>query len=194
MPPNGRMVAWDTCAQKTPGARGGGLPDSPVQWLPSASSRFRGWSCAALTGAQLANLLIRELTLEVSRVVMWTDSTTVLAWIQSDSCRFKVFVGTRIAEIQELTDSQAWRYVETPENPADDLTRGKTLQDLIGENRWTQGPPFLWLPPDQWPTHPIAEGEDVAEELRRPTTCLMATVTTNHPYRMPSSSAASVNW
>ncbi|KAJ8410823.1 hypothetical protein AAFF_G00187800 [Aldrovandia affinis] len=44
--------------------------------------------CAALTGAQLANLLIRELTLEVSRVVMWTDSTTVLAWIQSDSCRF----------------------------------------------------------------------------------------------------------
>ncbi|KAJ8400031.1 hypothetical protein AAFF_G00400700 [Aldrovandia affinis] len=137
--------------------------------------------CAALTGAQLANLLIRELTLEVSRVVMWTDSTTVLAWIQSDSCRFKVFVGTRIAEIQELTDSQAWRYVETSENPADDLTRGKTLQDLIGENRWTQGPPFLWLPPDQWPTHPIAEGEDVAEELRRPTTCLMATVTTNHP-------------
>ncbi|KAJ8395305.1 hypothetical protein AAFF_G00032900 [Aldrovandia affinis] len=131
---------------------------------------------------------------KVSRVVMWTDSTTVLAWIQSDSCRFKVFVGTRIAEIQELTDSQAWRYVETSENPADDLTRGKTLQDLIGENRWTQGPPFLWLPPDQWPTHPIAEGEDVAEELRRPTTCLMATVTTNHPYRMPSSSAASVNW
>ncbi|KAJ8415881.1 hypothetical protein AAFF_G00404380 [Aldrovandia affinis] len=89
---------------------------------------------------ELANLLIRELTLEVSRVVMWTDSTTVLAWIQSDSCRFKVFVGTRIAEIQELTDSQAWRYVETSENPADDLTRGKTLQDLIGENRWTQGP------------------------------------------------------
>ncbi|KAJ8395308.1 hypothetical protein AAFF_G00032930 [Aldrovandia affinis] len=81
--------------------------------------------CAALTGAQLANLLIRELKLEVSRVVMWTDSTTVLAWIQSDSCRFKVFVGTRIAEIQELTDSQAWRYVETSENPADDLTRGR---------------------------------------------------------------------
>ncbi|KAJ8410828.1 hypothetical protein AAFF_G00187850 [Aldrovandia affinis] len=134
----------------------------------------------SLTGAQLANLLIRELTLEVSRVVMWTDSTTVLAWIQSDSCRFKVFVGTRIAEIQELTDSQAWRYVETSENPADDLTRGRHCR-ISGENRWTQGPPFLWLPPDQWPTHPIAEGEDVAEELRRPTTCLMATVTTNHP-------------
>lgn len=106
--------------------------------------------CAALTGAQLANLLTRELTLEVSRVVMWSDSTTVLAWIQSDSCRFKVFVGTRIAEIQELTDSQAWRYVETSENPADDLTRGKTLKDLSVENRWAQGPPFLRLPPDQW--------------------------------------------
>lgn len=60
--------------------------------------------CAALTGAQLASLLTRELTLPLSRVVMWTDSTTVLTWIESDSCHFKVFVGTRIAEIQELTD------------------------------------------------------------------------------------------
>lgn len=58
--------------------------------------------CAALTGAQLSNVLTRELTVEISRVVMWTDSTTVLAWIQSDSCRFKVFAGTCIAEIQEL--------------------------------------------------------------------------------------------
>lgn len=38
--------------------------------------------CAALTGAQLANVLTRELTVEISRVVMWTDSTTVLAWIR----------------------------------------------------------------------------------------------------------------
>lgn len=55
--------------------------------------------CAALTGAQLAHVLERELTVEISRVILWTDSTTVLMWIQSDSCRYKVFVGTRIAEI-----------------------------------------------------------------------------------------------
>ena len=63
--------------------------------------------CAALTAAQLAVLLQRELTLDIHNVVFWTDSTTVLTWLQSDSCRYKVFVGTRVAEIQELTDVRA---------------------------------------------------------------------------------------
>ncbi|KAE8291494.1 hypothetical protein D5F01_LYC11102 [Larimichthys crocea] len=99
----------------------------------------------------------------------------------TDSCRFKVFAGTRIAEIQELTDRQAWHYVETSENPADDLTRGKSLQDLSGENRWIHGPSFLRLPPDQWPVHPVTMSKDIAEELRRPATCLVSTVLgTNH--------------
>ncbi|XP_023811839.1 uncharacterized protein LOC110015208 [Oryzias latipes] len=128
--------------------------------------------CAALTVAQLASLLTKELTLPLSRVVLWTDSTTVLTWIQSDSCRFKVFVGTRIAEIQELTESQSWRYVTTSENPADDLTRGKRLQDLTSQSRWACGPSFLQLPSDQWPDHPFLPCADSEEEQRRSTTCL----------------------
>ncbi len=55
--------------------------------------------CAALTGAQLAKVLKTELTLPLSNVTLWSDSTTVLTWILSDSCRFKVFVGTRVAEV-----------------------------------------------------------------------------------------------
>ncbi|KAL7870902.1 hypothetical protein SRHO_G00083990 [Serrasalmus rhombeus] len=43
----------------------------------------------------------------------WSDSTTVLAWIKSESCRFKVFVGIRIAEIHEITDVSDWRYVDS---------------------------------------------------------------------------------
>lgn len=128
--------------------------------------------CAALTGAQLASLLTKELTLPLCRVVLWTDSTTVLTWIQSESCHFKVFVGTRIAEIQELTDSQSWRYVTTYDNPADDLTRGKRLQDLTVQSRWACGPPFLQLHRDQWPEHPATSCADFAEEQRKPITCL----------------------
>ncbi|KAJ8386121.1 hypothetical protein AAFF_G00177150 [Aldrovandia affinis] len=66
---------------------------------------------AALTSAQLAMVLRRELTLEIHDVTYWSDSTTVLTWLQSDSCKYKVFVGTRVAEIHELTDCQARRYV-----------------------------------------------------------------------------------
>lgn len=71
------------------------------------------------------------------------DSTTVLEWLQSDSCCFKVFVGTRVSEIQELSDRKAWRYVDTQNNPADDVMRGKLIVAVDGPSRWSLGPPFL---------------------------------------------------
>lgn len=74
---------------------------------------------------------------------LWSDSTTVLTWIQSDLCHFKVFQGTRIAEIQELTDSQDWRYVDSLNNPADDVTSGQMLQEFMEDSRWFKGPPFF---------------------------------------------------
>lgn len=64
--------------------------------------------CAALSGAQLAKLIETEMMLTIRQTTFWSDSTTVLEWLQSDSCRYKVFVGTRVSEIQELTDRQAW--------------------------------------------------------------------------------------
>ncbi len=128
--------------------------------------------CAALTGAQLAHLLQRELTVNIARVILWTDSTTVLTWIHSDSCRFKVIVGTRITEIQELTNSKDWRYVDSLNNPADDITRGKTLLELTSENRWVKGPSFLWLSPEHWPSTPTGLRNDDTEELRKPVSCL----------------------
>lgn len=89
--------------------------------------------CAALSGAQLANLLSSELTIPIQSVTLWTDSTTVLSWLTSDSCRFKVFVGSRVAEIQTLTETKGWKYVNSKNNPADDLTRGKTLLELSAQ-------------------------------------------------------------
>lgn len=46
--------------------------------------------CAALVAAQLARVLEKELTLMVARIVLWSDSTTVLTWLHSQSCRYKV--------------------------------------------------------------------------------------------------------
>ncbi|XP_049889946.1 uncharacterized protein LOC126383475 [Epinephelus moara] len=128
--------------------------------------------CAALSGAQLANLPSSELTIPLQSVNLWTDSTTVLSWLTSDSCRYKVFVGTRIAEIQTLTDTSNWRYVDSKNNPADYLTQGKTLLELSQQHRWSQGPPFLLLNIDCWPAHPcgVAESEPV-EELRKSMFC-----------------------
>ncbi|XP_048030832.1 uncharacterized protein LOC125266231 [Megalobrama amblycephala] len=131
--------------------------------------------CAALIGAQLAKLAENELTLNIQKVILWTDSTTVLHWLHSESCRFKVFVGTRVAEIQELTDLKSWHYVDSARNPADDLTRGKSLKDLTVPNRWIQGPEFLIQPQSNWPSPPVmhsSEPED-ATELKRSAFCGM---------------------
>ncbi|KAL7883040.1 hypothetical protein SRHO_G00006980 [Serrasalmus rhombeus] len=127
--------------------------------------------CGAHTGAQLASLLAKELTLHIDSVILWTDSTTVLTWLQSESCRFKVFVGTRVSEIQELTDSSCWRYVDSALNPADDITRGKTLGELAQSNRWSQGPPFLLKRPEEWPVRPDTVPEPDSAEYRKSTFC-----------------------
>lgn len=126
---------------------------------------------AALTGAQLASVLKRELTLDVHQYIYWTDSMTVLTWLQSESCKFKVFVGTRVAEIQELTDSGTWRYVDSQRNSADDITRGQTLSQLIEDSRWSRGPAFLWEPETSWPERPPESSPDNPEELRKLTFC-----------------------
>lgn len=128
--------------------------------------------CAALVAAQLASVLERELTLEVARTVLWSDCTTVLTWLHSQSCRFKVFVGGRVAEIQDLTENCVWRYVDTIKNPADDLTRGKAL---VEPNRWSQGPSFLLQSADTWPEQPKAGPSENDQELRKTTFCGLTT-------------------
>ncbi|XP_073771200.1 uncharacterized protein [Danio rerio] len=132
--------------------------------------------CAALAGAQLANLIQTELSVTLQRTTLWTDSTTVLEWLQSESCRFKVFVGARVSEIQELTDLRAWRYVDTLSNPADDLTRGKKLLDLATPNRWSKGPSFLLQAPDCWPEKPHTAPLLQSDELRNITLCNLVSV------------------
>ncbi|KAK0137358.1 hypothetical protein N1851_026443 [Merluccius polli] len=127
------------------------------------------------TRAKLATLIHRKLTLTINQTSLWSDSTTVLTWLKSESCRFKVFVGTRVSEIQELTRLQDWRYVDTANNPADDVSRGKTLAELAGPNRWIQGPTFLRSPPEQWPSLPASEQPEDPGELRSSIFCGLTT-------------------
>lgn len=93
---------------------------SPLSWLdhgwhPSARYQIQCQEqSTALNGAQLTKVLNSELTLPIRRFIMWSDSTTVLKWIQSKSQQYKVFVGTRVVEIQELVGAENWRYVDSP--------------------------------------------------------------------------------
>ena len=60
----------------------------------------------------------------------------------------------------------------TKNNPADDITRGKTLLELSQKHRWSQGPPFLLLNSNCWPANPCMPHEsEPVEELRKTMYC-----------------------
>ncbi|KAK0136704.1 hypothetical protein N1851_027112 [Merluccius polli] len=133
--------------------------------------------CAALNGAQLGRFLLDELQLPLRSVTMWSDSTTVLTWLKSSSCRYKVFVGTRVAEILESTEARCWRYVDTKRNPADVITRGATLQDLAEHHLYHAGPDFLLEQESEWPATPALAEEREDTELRKTLFCGATQVT-----------------
>ncbi|XP_014678757.1 PREDICTED: uncharacterized protein LOC106818575 [Priapulus caudatus] len=117
---------------------------------------------AAVMGARLANTVLTELG--VKEVHYWTDSQTVLRYLQNDSMRFKTFVANRVAVIRDLTEPNQWRYVRTCNNPADEASRGQRIDEFLGNERWVNGPDFLRQSSKQWPdlqgiVPDVAEGD-----------------------------------
>ena len=96
---------------------------------------------AALLASRLKDDIEKALTLSVSKVFMWTDSTTVLQWLNSTS-KLPVFVANRVAEILESTSVDQWFHVLSRYNPADTGTRGITA-DSLKQSSWVNGHSFL---------------------------------------------------
>ena len=131
----------------------------------------------ALILARLLSHCKDVLDLPLNAVHAWTDSTVVLAWIQGDPRRFKVYVGNRVAQILDLTPADCWKHVRSGENPADCASRGIFPSELLEHDLWWKGPQWLLLPPSEWPknnsaTDDTQEGNDELSVI----TCNLATV------------------
>ena len=116
---------------------------------------------AALLGARVAKYVCQECEYKISRRYLWSDSSTVLGWIRSEPRTRQVFVAHRLGEIAELTSVAEWHWVPSKENPADDATRFSTTT-LCSTDRWFTGPPFLHLPPSDWPKEKSISAEEKA--------------------------------
>ena len=99
----------------------------------------------ALIGARLLKFVQDALRIQKdqkTKVVLWTDSTDVLFWIQHDKPR-KMFVENRVSEILEVTQPEQWRHIKGVDNPADLGTRGISLSAVTASQRWWTGPPHI---------------------------------------------------
>ena len=124
---------------------------------------------AATVAVRLAQMLKKELDEEPDDIIFHTDSTTVLRYIANDQKRFQVFVANRVQMIRDFSSPAQWRYVDTKDNPADDASRGMDGPTLLNQQRWFNGPAFLWRPEKEWPGQPFTMGEvpDNDPEVKR---------------------------
>ena len=119
---------------------------------------------AAVLAARLANTIQKESRIQFYDVMFFTDSAITLAWIRSQSRKYKPFVSSRIGEIQSISNPCQWRHIPGEVNVADDVFRGVSVQELNG--RWNNGPEFLHLDESEWPKGKLPESFD-EEQLER---------------------------
>nr|XP_012232669.1 PREDICTED: uncharacterized protein LOC105678151 [Linepithema humile] len=92
--------------------------------------------CGALLLAKLVHQVIGILSLPIHTCYYWCDSTIVLAWIHGEPYLRKAFVANRITEIQQLSAKEAWRHVNSEDNPADVILRGVNPHQLSQLRLW----------------------------------------------------------
>ncbi|XP_058817559.1 uncharacterized protein LOC131680861 [Topomyia yanbarensis] len=102
---------------------------------------------AAVIGVRLAATVIKQHSIPITRRVFWSDSSTVLSWIQSDQRRYSQYVAFRVNEVLNETNETEWRWISTRLNVADEATK------------WSKRP---LLEQSQEPLPP----PDTSEELR----------------------------
>lgn len=89
----------------------------------------------------------------------------------------KTFVANRITKIQALTRRASWHHVPSEDNPADMLSRGVTIERLIEDNLWWNGP--RWITSENpWPAN-MEEPEIVLPELKPTSVTLMVNTVDN---------------
>ena len=66
--------------------------------------------------------------------------------------------------------------MNSEENPADDASRGFTVDSIIFKNHWINGPDFLWEPESRWPVQTRAQMLDDDPEIKRESQALLSLI------------------
>ncbi|GFT11155.1 integrase catalytic domain-containing protein [Trichonephila clavipes] len=91
-------------------------------------------SCLLL--AQLVGKVHLSLQVHFAKVILHTDSTIAIAWINTSANQLKTFVGNRVSKIQTLTENFEWKHIPSTQNSADIISRGVNPEELSSLALW----------------------------------------------------------
>ncbi|GFX63925.1 integrase catalytic domain-containing protein [Trichonephila clavipes] len=118
---------------------------------------------AALPLSRLVKKVVPILQLPINNIWMWTDSTIALAWIKTEPHKLKTFVSNRVAEIQALSKDYHWKHVSSKDNPADLISRGCNVDELLKNEMWFSGPD---LQTDEYEDNQLFPDPSYRDELK----------------------------
>ncbi|XP_067122120.1 uncharacterized protein [Centruroides vittatus] len=94
---------------------------------------------ACLVLSQLVKKVRSCLQMDIAEVILHTDSTIAIAWINTPAYRLKTFIANRVEKIQSITEGCHWKHITSHSNPADVVSRGLNPQDLLSMELWWSG-------------------------------------------------------
>ncbi|GFT45532.1 DUF1758 domain-containing protein [Trichonephila clavipes] len=131
---------------------------------------------AALLLSRLVKKVVPILQLSIHKIWMWTDSTITLAWIKTEPHKLKTFVSNRVAEIQALSKDYHWKHVSSKNNPADLISRGCNVDELLKNEMWFSGPD---LQTDEYEDNQLFPDPSYRDELKCAVTLSMTECSSN---------------
>ena len=67
---------------------------------------------AAVYGVRLRKQILSEHDVSIDKIYLWTDSSTVLQWLQATHMKQQVFAANRAAEVLKKSSMDQWRHVK----------------------------------------------------------------------------------
>ena len=110
--------------------------------------------CAALLVAKLLNKVGTALNIHSENWQAWSDSSTVVAWLDGHSRIHPVYIANRVKQTLALTNPENWLHVPGESNPADCASRGLSPTALFKHTLWWEGPSWLQDDPITIPKQP----------------------------------------
>ena len=79
-------------------------------------------------GVRVGKFIVKELGLEISEKIMFSDSQCVLHWLKTKK-PLSLFIENHVKEILNERDT-TFCYIESAQNPADVATRGSSVSEI----------------------------------------------------------------